>query len=399
MRLQLNLSSTPEPHTVENPETVNHFPSEPGKRQSAAVVLVSAAMSLLYSDLAIADNAPDRGVISLKYLDYLDSQPDQDRILVRATAVKLIAPISGGWSIGASATTDAISGASPAYHTSALKKMRDTRNAADADVTRYFKNSSVTFGVNQSKESDYLSRGVSLQMSQSSEDRNTSWTAGIAQSKDTINPNNHIVKNEKKQVTDFLVGVTQVLSSDDIVQLNLGLSRGKGYFSDPYKALDSRPRERQHHTVLLRWNHHVESQQSTVRSSYRYFSDNWGIKAHTVGLEYVQPFAQGWSVTPMLRLYSQSAANFYVDAGPSDFPFPPNPPDDAIVFSEDQRLSAFGAHTFGLKVSKQLNDDWLVDVKIEQYSQRASLRIAGQGSPGLAPFYARSIQFGVSRQF
>jgi hypothetical protein len=399
MRLQLNPSLIPEIHTMDNSESVGQFSSESGKRKTAAVALVSAAMSMLFSDLAMAENAPDRAVISLKYLDYLDSQPDKDRILVRATAVKLIAPISGEWSIGASATTDAISGASPAYHTTALKKMRDTRNAADADITRYFQNTSVTFGINQSKESDYLARGVSLQMSQSSEDRNTTWTGGIAQSKDTINPNNNIVNNEKKKVTDFLIGVTQVLSSDDIVQLNLGLSRGKGYFSDPYKALDSRPRERQHHTVLLRWNHHIESQQSTVRSSYRYFSDNWGIKAHTVGLEYVQPFAQGWSVTPMLRVYSQSAANFYIDAGPSDFPFPPNPPDDAIVFSEDQRLSAFGAHTFGLKVSKQLNDDWLVDVKFEQYTQRASLRFGGEGSPGLATFYARSIQFGVSRQF
>lgn len=399
MRLQLNSTLTAGLHTVDSPEFLNNFPLEPGKRKTAAVALVSAAMSLLFSDPAIAENAPDRGVISLKYLDYLDSQPDQDRILVRATAFKLIAPVAGEWAIGASATTDVISGASPAYHTTALKKMHERRNAADADVTRYFQNNSVTFGVNQSKESDYLARGISLQANQSSEDRNTTWTVGFARSKDTINPNNNIVNNEKKQVTDFLVGVTQVLSSDDIVQLNLGLSRGKGYFSDPYKALDSRPRERQHHTVLLRWNHHMESRQSTVRSSYRYFSDDWGIKAHTAGLEYVQPFAQGWSVTPMLRVYSQSAANFYIDAGPSDFPFPPNPPEDAIVFSEDQRLSAFGAHTFGLKVSKQLNDDWLVDIKIEQYTQRASLRFGGEGSPGLATFYARSIQFGVSRQF
>lgn len=388
MRLQLNSSFTSEV-----------LPEESVGRNTVGAALVSAAMSLLFSDLAMAENAPDRGVISLKYLDYLDSQPDKDRILVRATALKLVAPINGEWAIGASGTTDVISGASPAYHTTALKKLRDRRNAADAEVTRYFQNNSVTLGVNQSKESDYLARGFSLQASQSSEDRNTTFTAGIAQSKDTINPNNNIVNNEKKQVTEFLVGVTQVLTSDDIVQLNLGLSQGRGYFSDPYKALDSRPRDRQSHTVLLRWNHHIESQHSSVRSSYRYFSDSWGTKAHTLGLEYVYPFSQGWSVTPALRAYSQSAANFYIDAGPSDFPFPPNPPEGAIYFTEDQRLSAFGALTFGLKVSKQLNDDWLVDLKIEQYTQRSNWRLIGHGSPGLEPFYARSIQFGVSRQF
>lgn len=374
-------------------------PQAGNSRQSMGLALISAAMSLPMAGQALAESAPDRALISVKCLDYLDSQPAEDRIKVKALALKLSAPISGEWAIGVGLTTDGISGASPAYHSSSLKKMHERRKAGDADLTRYFENGSLTFGVNASSESDYLSRGLALQGSRASEDRNTTWTTGISLSDDTINPNNKLVDHEKKQVADLLLGLTQVLTSDDIVQLNLGIARGSGYFSDPYKVLDKRPRARNNHTVLIRWNHHLESTQGSARLSYRYFSDSWNIKAHTLGLEYAQPFARGWTFTPMLRIYSQSAASFYVDADPSSYPFPPNPPDDALYYSEDQRLSAFGGHTIGLKLVRQFNEGWLFDIKIEEYTQRASWHLFGRGSPNLQPFYARSIQLGVTHQF
>lgn len=361
---------------------------------------MSAAMALplLAPAAARAEAAPDRGLISLRYLDYLDSQPDTDRIRVKTAALKILAPVAGEWALGASFIHDGISGASPAYHTQGLGKMTDLRRAVDVDVTRYFADGSVAVGSSYSTESDYLSRGLSVQGSRSSEDKNTTWTFGAGYTSDAINPTNHIVVDESKQVADFLLGVTQVLNMHDIVQLNLGMTRGRGYFSDPYKVFDHRPHERNSATLLARWNHHVDAFDGTVRASYRYFSDSWQIRAHTLTFEYVQP-AGGWTFTPLLRLYSQSAAGFYVDAGPADFPFPPNPPAGAVNFSEDQRLSAYGARTLGLKIARQINEDWQADVKFEQYVQKGSWRVFGDGSPGLAQFNARSIQLAVARQF
>jgi hypothetical protein len=367
--------------------------------QTVGTVLFTAALSLFTNEVVHADEAPERGLIALKYLDYFDYQPDADRIRVRATAIKLLAPIAGEWAIGSSLTTDGISGASPAYHSSGIKKMRDRRNAVDADISRYFENSSFTLGANYSHESDYVSKGLSIQASHSSPDRNTIFTAALGASNDEINPANRIVRNERKNVRDILLSVSQVMTPGDIVQVNLGLSRGRGYFSDPYKVFDQRPRERNNHLVILRWNHHVERVTGSVRTSYRYYADSWKIKAHTMSVDYVQPFLQSWTITPMLRWHRQSAANFYVDAGPIDFPFPPNPPDDAQFFSEDHRVSAFGAVTYGLKLTKQLNEDWLIDFKFEQYKQAAALTLFGRGSPGLQAFYARSFQVGISRQF
>ncbi len=368
--------------------------AESAPLHTLGAALLAAAMAL---PLAVqAESAPERGLISLKHLDYLDSQPGDSRIKVRTTALMVLAPITSEWAIGGTLTTDSISGASPAYQSSALTKMRDERHAVDTELTRYFPNGSLTLGANLSSESDYLSRGLSVQATSSNESKNTTWSAGIGFNSDSINPSNKVVTDETKRVTALLLGVTQVLTTHDIVLLNLGHSSGRGYFSDPYKFADNRPRDKNSNTLMLRWNHHLEALGATTRLSYRHYADNWGIRSHTLGLEYVQPLRQGWTVTPLLRLYSQSAASFYVLPDAGSYPFAPA---TQGYYSEDQRVSAFGAHTLGLKVAKQLDADWLVDLKFEQYGQRSGWRLFGSGSPDQMAFNARTVQAGLSRHF
>lgn len=361
--------------------------------------LLLAALALPAVQPAQAESAPEQGQVAFKLLDYQERQPDASRIHVRAPSWMVMAPLGSAWSLNGTLTSDAISGASPAYHTSGLTRMHDDRHAVDLAATRYFDRGALTLGASLSKESDYLSRGVSLQGTLDSEDRNTAWTLGLGLNHDAINPSNQVVVNEHKQVTDLLLGVTQVLTVNDIVQLNLGISRGRGYFSDPYKVFDNRPREHDKRTLLARWNHHLEASDATLRLSYRYYTDSYALHAHTLGLEYVQPLPQGWTVTPLARLYSQNAARFYLDADTSGSPFPPNPPDNAVVYTQDQRLSAFGARTLGVKLAKQFHNGWQADLKFEQYAQRSAWQWSGSGSPGLAPFNARSIQLGLSRPF
>ena len=118
-----------------------------------------------------------------------------------------------------------------------------------------------------------------------------------------------------------------------------------------------------------------------------------------VDAEWVQQFGNGWSAAPALRYYTQTAAKFYVEVDPRLSPFPANPPPNALYFSEDQRMSAFGGLTMGMKFTKQLNLDTKVDVKFEQYGQKGAWILSGTGSKGLAPFYARNLQVGITRSF
>ena len=400
----------------------------PTPSSAFGAALVSAALLLPSMQFAYAETAPERGVVSLKYLNYQDSQSadtpvtagllSKDRIAVNALSIMTVMPVAGEWSVGVSFMEDSVTGASPAYHSSGFPESKsdtksgasgELRRAADLQLTRYFPQGSVTAGTSYSKESDYVSRSCSLQGSLSTEDKNTTFTLGGSFTDDSIDlntPNVVLSKQqlaaEKKHVVAALAGVTRVLTKQDIVQFNLGYSNGNGYYTDPYKDPDNRPRDRNSFTALGRWNHHFDGTDGTARLSYRFYSDTFGIRAHTLDAEYVQPLHHGWTLTPLLRLYTQSEADFYFTVAEEKFsgttPPTPLPPTDGPYYTEDQRLSAFGAVTFGLKVSKQLNPDWLVDLKIEKYEQRDEWSLSGSGDPGLASFHARSIQIGVSRK-
>ncbi|MEI6757712.1 MAG: DUF3570 domain-containing protein [Chlorobium sp.] len=389
---------------------------------------LAAAMTLPSLQFASAETPPERSVVSFKYLNYQDSQSgdtpvtaamSRDRIAVNALSVMGVAPIAGQWSIGVTLTDDSVSGASPAYHSSGfpVKKAHDTesgasgeiRHSVDLQLTRYFSRGTVTAGSSYSSESDYISRSCSLQGTLSTEDKNTTFSLGGSFEDDSVKldapnviPSKKQVADEKKQVVAGLFGITRVLTKEDIVQLDLGYSNGNGYFTDPYKDPDKRPRDRNSTTVLTRWNHHFNETDGTARLSYRYYTDTFGIRAHTFGMEYVQPLPRGWTLTPLLRLYSQSEADFYLAVSDAEKAHPETatqPSAGTAYYTEDHRLSAFGAVTVGLKVSKQFNADWLVDVKLERYEQRDEWSLNGKGDPGLATFKARSIQVGLSRQF
>ena len=366
--------------------------------------LVSAAIGLAAFPQVAAEVVPERGSISFRYLEYVDRQPDLERIRISAPAVLITAPVAGAWLIDGSYVSDAVSGASPAYHTVARSaaKVTDRREAVSAGLTRYWPWGTLKVGAAYSTESDYVSRALSAQGSVSSDSKNTTFNFGVGATHDLINPVNKRTSDETKATYEATAGVTQVLTPVDVVQLSLSFAQGRGYFSDPYKLLDERPRQRDQRVVLARWNHYFDSIEGTFRASYRYYTDTWDVKAHTLTLEYVQSFASGWTLTPQLRFYSQSAARFYRDvnpASPNRVTVPPDYEPGVTELSFDQRLSAFGARTFGLKVGKQINADWQVDVKFEHYEQRGGWRLGSSGSAGLAPFSARTVQAGFTRQF
>ncbi|MBU6195154.1 MAG: DUF3570 domain-containing protein [Burkholderiales bacterium] len=345
-----------------------------------------------------ADTPPERAELQFKALDYRERQPGADRVDVQAATVSLFTPVGERAALLVSQTVDAISGASPAYHTQRLTPLKDFRRAWAAAGTGYFQNGSITASASTSDENDYHSKAGGLTGTWNSANRNTSLTAGVGVSSDLIRPV-YGGFEDRKRVRDALVGLTQVLTRYDIVQATLSHTWGSGYFTDPYKLLDERPRTRHISRALLRWNHHIAGTDQTLRMSYRYSTDSWDLKSHTATLEWVNPLRGGWSVTPSVRAYSQTAARFYLPVDPKIAPAPPFPASDALYYSADQRLSAFGAYTAGLRVDKAFNRDWSADLKFEQYQQRGAWAWGRGGDRGLAPFSATWLQLGLTKRF
>jgi hypothetical protein len=280
--------------------------------------------------------------------------------------------------------------------------MSDERLAGDVKVTRIDERRSVTLGLAASSENDFDSRAVSLAGAWASSDNNRTWNAGVAFTHDRIGSTDDPALDASRRTVELTGGITQALSRADVVQAGLTVAYGSGFYDDPYKRPDRRPDERRQVIGQLRWNHHFEDADITLRSSLRTYRDNFGIRSTTLQFEPVlQPLA--WlTITPSLRLYTQRAADFYFDPVYS-FTGPPDPPgfpsaDDGLA-SADQRLAAFGAVTLGVKLAATLGDGWSADLKLDRYEQRSGWRVGGPGSPGLEPFSARFVQVGLARRF
>jgi Protein of unknown function (DUF3570) len=397
------------------------------KASASAGVLMATLMLpgiAAVSTLAHAENAPEHGTLAFKYGTYKDWQPGWDRISVRAPHLYALVPLGKEWSLEGGLVLDTLSGATPRLHSSSdvssatgypgssSAGMSDRRKAGDVKVTRYFSRSAVSVGAAYSKENDYLSKAISVDARFSSEDNNRTWSFGLGSSNDTIDSQfsqgvNAVAKGERKRTLEFMAGVTQVMTPRDIVQLNLTHSRGRGYFTDPYKRFDKRPDSRDSTVGLARWNHYVEPFDASLRTSYRYYNDTFGVASHTVGADWVQS-AGKWTITPGVRYYAQRAAKFYFDGTP-DAAGNYNPgqtiTDAGLIaagggsFSADQRLSAYGALTASIKVDYAITDKTNVDFKLERYQQKSSYRLGGKGSPYIDPFNAQFVQVGLSTKF
>jgi hypothetical protein len=375
--------------------------------------ILAAALAL--PGVAHAEAAPTEGLVGFKFLYYKESRewlgpkrpnydPDADPLTITAPSVYALLPLGDKWSVEGSLVVDSLSGATPWFHSSAsgASKMEDRRTAGDVRVTRYFRRAAWSFGSAYSTEDDYKSLAFSTDLRLSTDDNNTTFVFGVGRSDDTIkyNPEPRFTprSDQDKSMTDFLFGITRVLTPIDLLQFNITHSRAEGYLTDPYKYLDRRPEERNATALLLRWNRHFAGVTGTLRSSYRYYSDNWDVSGHTLGFEWAQPFAGRYVITPNFRYVTQSAASFYVDAQPNG-----NLPSGTVsldppYFTTDARLSAFGGVTLGLKGQMNWNK-WIFDAKYDYYTQKESLRIGGEGSPNLGTYKASFFQIGIARRF
>ncbi len=94
---------------------------------------------------------------------------------------------------------------------------------------------------------------------------------------------------------------------------------------------------------------------ASVGGSYRYFTDDWGIDAHTAQVAYTHVFLENWTGDLKYRYYQQGAADFYSDL------FIVSSQDDKDYRARDKELSEFNDHTLSLhlRYSRDVKNRWL----------------------------------------
>jgi hypothetical protein len=297
----------------------------------------------------------------------------------------------------------------------------DTRTALGATwkwpVSRFM---TLEVGTSLSDEYDYTSTGLNARLARDLNNRNTTLSFGVAVASDTVSPVGGapvpltpmlpgdgddegdggsggsgwgkvaLAGDQSKDVVDFLIGVTQVLNRQTIVQFNYSLSQADGYLTDPYKILsvvdpitglpvagppgtslnlylyESRPETREKQSLYALLKRDLNGDVFDI--SYRYMTDDWGIDSHTVDFHYRWQFSGGKYVQPHLRFYSQNQADFYQTVLFNGAPVP-------LFATADYRLAKMDGVTFGIKYGQETQSGEFT-ARFEVYEQ------TGAASPG-----------------
>jgi hypothetical protein len=196
----------------------------------------------------------------------------------------------------------------------------------------------VTKGISYaySTEYDYKSHGVTLQWAKTSADNNreVSLRAGVyldtykAILPSELRPITYGSGSERDRVGvdykprnsyDVALSVSQVINRRLQLLVTVEPSYQQGllstpfhrvYFTDGTETTERLPGSRLKLPIGLRANYFY-GDRVIVRAFYRFYADDWGMKAHTVNLEVPVKLTPFLSVSPFYRFHTQTAVRYF----------------------------------------------------------------------------------------
>ena len=94
--------------------------------------------------------------------------------------------------------------------------------------------------------------------------------------------------------------------------------------------------------VGFRYNHYL-NEKTSLRTYYRFYTDDWGIVSHTASIELPFKISSKFTLYPSYRFYNQTAADYFA-------PFDEHLSTDQY-YTSDYDLSKFSSNQFGFGVS------------------------------------------------
>jgi hypothetical protein len=326
--------------------------------------------------------------IAYKFENYRE---EDGRITVETQSSTLDQDVGQFGHLSLTGTIDAVAGATPTGRPAppgsdqvVLTEIHTRRKAWSGDYAEQIRNFNIDAGFAESRESDYVSYGWSVNTLTDLNEKNTTLRAGIAGTDNRVE-----VFFEPaylpKHTNDAIVGITQVLDPRTFVTVNVSLGRETGYLAEPHKFVEksieiitniflaesfaeNSPNQRDHEALYAAINHAFPGVRGAVEGSYRFYTDTYGIVAHTVGLSWIQHLSSRWILEPSVRLYRQTAARFYYYNLDDTSVIPVRQPNGSgPYYTSDFRLSAEDTYSYGLKATWRMGDRVQLDAAYEEY--------------------------------
>jgi hypothetical protein len=242
---------------------------------------------------------------------------------------------------------DAVSNASIDVVTTA-SPYKERRNEYGMALDYAVRDSLITMAIGASDEPDYSTRSISLDIAQETFGGMTTVNVGFTRAADDVSKTGDNTFSDEATHWQYRAGVTQILTPRWLASVNFEAVSDSGYLGNAYRVArvfgaavpENVPRTRSSRAVKVRAIGALD-QRDAVRAEYRYFWDNWDIKAHTVEAGYSRYLGESFLADAFVRYYSQTGALFYSD----------NAQTETTYVSRNRQLSDFDNFVIGGKLS------------------------------------------------
>ncbi len=267
-----------------------------------------------------------------------------------------------GMDVISSASTDNID-----FVVSSASK-NDTRAYTSFGYSKLLPDKKTTLGTNSSFsiESDYLSLGQRFSVNHINESQTREISAALQMyfddlrwgryqgggKRELVYPSElrgtNWFDNYRRNSYNLILGLNQTINKRMTLGVYPGLTYQSGllstpfhrvYFFDNSKRVENLPDSRLKIPVGIQLNTFIGSKW-ILRSYYRYYWDDFGISAHALSIETPIKISRVITLTPFVRLYSQSKADFFKPYAEHDL--------SQQFYTSDYDLSKFNSLSTGM---------------------------------------------------
>ena len=269
-------------------------------------------------------------------------------------------------------TTTSASGTVSASGNFPQVNYNDTRKSGTISYAHKFGAHLPSIDVSYSKENDYRSRGAGLADEWSLAGGRGTLHLALSATRDVVTPVTTRIDHDKSSRA-FALGWTWILTDRDLFDVSASLTQLSGYLDDPYKivpvgtavAPEHRPDSRSRKLMIFKYGHYFDGVRGALKANYRYYFDDWAIRAHTLDFVYDQRVGPSWIVTPQVRLYRQNGASFYGNSFATA----------QTYMSSDYRLAPFDSVMAGVGVAYEFPNRLTLSLAGTYTSQRGGDRV------------------------
>jgi hypothetical protein len=255
--------------------------------------------------------------------------------------------------VGSSEAIDAITTASRPISGNAFQDFSKVRNEFQGALTR----GHVGVDYYVSSESDYLGQEVAARYDRDLGSQQLNLAVGTSYGWDAIDPvadDDTNTGRSTKTTLHWNAVATRIVTATTLVRVGVEYNVVDGLQHNPYRNVyaggtnvpERHPDHRERRDAFVKLNQYLRNR-SSLKLSYRFYNDDWGIASQEIGSRLSQYITHGVFAQYQYRYYTQSEADFYrsvyaTTSGVNGY------------LTGDYRMAALSSHLFGVALDFDL---------------------------------------------